>query len=489
MATSYVPVASDAAEPVDGRMAGSAAREFRTLKAYLGGLVGTVNSLNTRVTTLEGGGGGGGIGLPFVSAEAYGVVADGTDKSAELQLAINAAKSVNGICFLPPGRIGIATLGVQSGNVRLQGFGDTSLVGSFIYTNNDFPASADTLTPLTRTSPHFYSDGVSYESTGDFALQLTAQEQPNFLSTATIRNGKFYGAKGLKMTHMIGFTVMSCEFNNVIGGTELNGCVNGTFIGNRWQNQAHYGVWIKSAGGFRNGGENMRFVNCEWDVCVYGMIAEKHMWLTVTNCLFDYCDLPVYLSGSHRSKFTQSYFGASNAAQARFAAVPGYSATGIYGVGIYVRPDATGNFVSGVHCTDCEFIVYINNSTNPIVYVDGYIDAGHPNSVEDVKFLNNLLFVAPNVTSFNAPMLMEITNVKDAQIIGNTFQCYNQGTTLANAYRLNSVLYGLGHSNNFYLSRVSGNIVGSSWEKNLAAVYISASDPGAVGAGSIWAQP
>lgn len=52
----YVPIASQDTEPTDSRMAGTAAREFRTLKAYLGGLVITVNGLNTRVAALEGGG-------------------------------------------------------------------------------------------------------------------------------------------------------------------------------------------------------------------------------------------------------------------------------------------------------------------------------------------------------------------------------------------------------------------------------------------------
>lgn len=70
--------------------------------------------------------------MPFISAAAYGVVSDGTDiESAQLRLAIDAAKALNGVVYLPPGRIGIGTLGVQSGNVRLQGFGDTCLVGSF----------------------------------------------------------------------------------------------------------------------------------------------------------------------------------------------------------------------------------------------------------------------------------------------------------------------------------------------------------------------
>lgn len=63
----YTPIATDSSRPVGTDPAGSAAAEFRALKAALNGYTGVTNLLNTfvlslgdRVTALEAGGGGGG---------------------------------------------------------------------------------------------------------------------------------------------------------------------------------------------------------------------------------------------------------------------------------------------------------------------------------------------------------------------------------------------------------------------------------------------
>ena len=65
----YTPIATDASRPVGTDPAGSAAAEFRALKAALNGYTSVTNLLNTfvlslgdRVTALEAGGGGGGGG-------------------------------------------------------------------------------------------------------------------------------------------------------------------------------------------------------------------------------------------------------------------------------------------------------------------------------------------------------------------------------------------------------------------------------------------
>ncbi len=71
----YTPIATDASRPVGTDPAGSAAAEFRALKAALNGYTGVTNLLNTfvlslgdRVTALEAGGGGGGGGGDVTTA-------------------------------------------------------------------------------------------------------------------------------------------------------------------------------------------------------------------------------------------------------------------------------------------------------------------------------------------------------------------------------------------------------------------------------------
>jgi hypothetical protein len=89
---SYTPIATDASRPVGTDPAGSAAAEFRGLKAALNGYASVTNTLNSfvlslgdRVTALEAGGGGGGGGDVTTAANMGGTSLVGPKVGTTLQ--------------------------------------------------------------------------------------------------------------------------------------------------------------------------------------------------------------------------------------------------------------------------------------------------------------------------------------------------------------------------------------------------------------------
>lgn len=448
---------------------------------------GNVSSAGTDVTlTLN--------AATYLNVKDFGATGDGTtNDSTAIQSAITAAKAANKSVFFPDGSYVISSLGTQSGRLFLVGTGNSTLKGTFTYYDATFPLSADTNTPIATTSPYFSSSQMNFQSTtADYALKLSTVEQGGFLSTFGLSHCRFFGNKGLLAQHMIGFELNTCEFNNVVTGARVEGCVNGLWVNCRFQNLAQSGVWITSnaVNYARKGGENMRFVNCEWAVCTYGIVADQHMWLTLDSCLLDYCGIPLFLSGSNWAKAVNTYFGASNHAASRFSAVSGYVAPVITGVAVYGRPGTAtglpaGSIVSGFTAHNCEFINYITGSVQPIVYLDGYFNGSYPRSIDETGFYDCLFYAT---TTHSATTLLEISNVAIARVIGNRFRSANVSSTLTNAYRMNVVTDAVGHSNSFLNCFQSAGTVTSAYERPVGAV-VSATDPGAIGAGVIWVTP
>lgn len=422
----------------------------------------------------------------------FGATGDGTtDDSTAIQNCIVAAKAAGKGVYFPDGNYSIPTLGTQSGRIFLHGNGRATLKGTFFYHDETFPVAADTLTPLTPTSPFFSAVGLNFQSTtSDFALRITTIEQPSFLSVFALTGCRFYGNKGLLARYAVGFELTHCEFNNVVSGARFESCTNGILVSCRFQNQAESGVWILSATGssFRKGGENIKFVLCEWAVCTYGMIVDQHMWLAMESCLMDYCALPLALSGSNWAKASQSYFGAANTPVTRFSSVPGFLATGISGVAVYGRPggDPLGSRVTGFTAHNCEFIKYDTGTNTPIVSIDGYYSGTYPQSAEEVSFFDCLFYA---VQAHSATTLLYVRAARGVRVIGNRFRSFNLSSTLTNAYITQDCSLLANHSNDFWNCRQSSAMVGSTYEKLLAGVYVQSGDPGAVGAGAIWVQP
>jgi hypothetical protein len=427
-----------------------------------------------------------------LSVADFGAKGDGvTDDSAAIQACITAAKAAGRSVLFPDGAYVIATLGTQSGRLLLHGQGNATIKGTLTY-EQTFPASADTDTPLTPAAPYFHANGLNFQAVGAsaYGLVLLSPEQPGFTSSFDLRDCRFYGDKGLYARYQTGFSLRECEFNNRVAGARFESCANGSLLLCRFQNQAESGVRIVAADGnaYRSGGENIKFSMCEWAVCTHGMLVDQHDGLSMDNCLMDDCAIPLSLAGSDHAKASNSRFGASQAPVARFASVPGYLAPAVSGVAVYGRPGGTpvGQRAVGFSAHNCEFVNSGAGSSQPIVYVDGYVDATYQLSGERVSFFD-CLFLAS--VAHASQRLLEIRAARVATVIGCVFGSYNLSSSLADAYRLYQCTHPIGHSNDFQSCVQSGVQVGSSSEKMLASVYVQATDPGFIGAGNIWVQP
>ncbi len=453
-------------------------------------------SLNFINTTVGASGGAITVQAPsgvYLNVKDYGAIGDGvTNDSAAIQTAITAAKAANRAIFFPDGTYSIPTLGTQNGRIFLIGTGNSIIKGTFTYYETSFPISADTNTPLTPTADYFSAQNLCFQSTNtDFALKLTSNVQPHFVSTFNVAHCKFYGNKGLLIQHMIGFEVSNCEFNNVVSGTRIEGSTNGLFLNCRWQNQAESGVWITNNVDFpeRVGGENMKFVLCEWAVCTFGIVADQHTWLVIDSCLLDYCGAPLFLSGSKYAKASNTYFGASNIPVTRFSSVPGFISPGPGGIAVYGRPGGSpvGSRTVGFTAHNCEFINYNAGSTSPIITIDGFVNSTFPNSAEyigfyDCHFWHPVTHNAQTMVYFNAASII--------RMVGNRFVSYNNSTTLVDAWRAPNCTSYQGFANDFLQCQQSFVSVGSTYEKQLGNVVISGSDPGAtIGAYGTWIVP
>lgn len=427
----------------------------------------------------------------YLNVKKYGAVGDGvTNDSTAIQSAITAAQAANKSLFFPDGVYVISSLGTQSGRLMLIGTGNSTLKGTLTYHEPSFPTSADTSSPLTPTSDFFSARGINFQSTtSDYALKLSTVQQSSFLSTFDLINCKFFGHSGVLCQHMIGFQLVNCEFNNSVNGIRLEGCNNGVFTVCRWQNMAGVGVYITKHATETNraGGENMKFVGCEWAVCTYGIIADEHMWLTIDSCLLDYCDVPLFLSGSNWSKAINTYFGAASVASSRFSAVSGYVAPNISGCAVYGRPSGYPVGVRGTGFTahNCEFVNYISGATQPLVYIDGYVNGTYPLSAQDMGFYDCLFLQG---VSHGSQRLLEVSNASSARVIGNRFESYNKSTSLLDAYRTNAVMDWINHSNCFRNCTQSGVMVRSAYEQG-AGTIVSSSEPGSPYPNLIWVQP
>lgn len=453
----------------------------------------TASSLNFVNTTIGASGTNITVTAPspiYVNVKDFGAVGDGvTNDSTAIQSAITAAKAAKKSVFFPDGVYVISSLGAQSGRVFLIGTGNSVIKGTFVYYDATFPLSADTNTPLTPSAPFFSAQNMSFESaTTDYGLKLGTVQQGGFLSTFSLIDCRFYGNKGVLAQHMIGFELTNCEFNNKVTGMRVEGCVNGLFTACRWQNQAESGIYITNhaTDTARAGGENMRFVNCEWAVCTYGVIANEHMWLTMDSCLLDYCDVPLFLSGANWAKAVNTYFGAATVASGRFSGVTGYLAPNITGCAVYGRPGGSpvGNRVTGFTAHNCEFIAYAGGN-QPLVYIDGYVNGTYPQSAEEVGFYDCLFYAT---SAHSRPNLLEISSSKIARVIGNRFRSYNLSTSMTNAYRTNAVSDWQNHSNSFWNCTQSSVQISSAYEQGAGAV-VSATEPSSPYPNMIWVTP
>ena len=216
------------------------------------------------------------------------------------------------------------------------------------------------------------------------------------------------------------------------------------------------------------------------------MVADNHMWLSMSDCLMDYCAVPLFLSGSNWAKATNSYFGASNHAVSRFSGVSGYVAPVTSGVAVYGRPGGytPGSAVVGFTAYNCEFISYVGTG-NPIVAVDGYLDGSYPQSADEIQLHGCLVYATQSHT---ATTMVYVNAARGVRIVSNRFRSSNLSTSLTSAYILSNCSDPVGYGNDFWNCRQSGAMVSATLERPIGS-FVQSTDPGAVGAGVIWVAP
>lgn len=375
------------------------------------------------------------------SIKDFGAVGDGTtDDSAAFNAAISAAKG-NFTLLFPAGKYLVNNPQTLSGRLFLEGYGDATLIGAFNYSDT-FPASADNPSGVTNATPFFSANGLIFrnDSKTTYGLTVSAQAGSSFLDCMEMSLCKFFGYYGWIAKNLISVNVTNCWFYNLYKGMELQGCANINVIGCWFRNSRKIGasVTYNPDDNRRKGGENIRFTNCEFAVCSKGIYAFRHVWLNISNCLFDYNILPVELHGSYYAKISNSYLGASY--QGSLTGGEGFENPATKGCALYghaADADAMGSAsYCGVTVENCELVNYLSGTNIPIAYMEGSL-ASSPGSklVERASFIGNK-FLATQ--SHSATSLLAISSASESFVSGNNFISPDLSTTLTQPYVINS---------------------------------------------------
>lgn len=376
--------------------------------------------------------------MDVISIMDFGAVGDGvTDDSAAFNAAWSACVASGKSLDIGSYKIKCGSPSTMSGRVFLVGSGRGELIGKFTYSDT-FPVSADTATPPDESSPFFSAYGVNFRnnSTTDYALTVVAQGGFSFLDCMEISECKFYGYYGLRTDNLISVTLDKCWFYSLYIGFDGRGCTNGNVMGCWFRNARKKAVYLTFNPNYTNriGGENFRFTNCEFAVCTMGIHAGRHVWLNVSNCLFDYCTLPIYGEGSYYAKVMGSYLGAAN--QGSLSGQPGYEAPPTLGCAMYFKgAPADSNFPSASYCgvtaINNEFVNYLSGTTNPIVIIDGYLSASVSQLTRHTAFMGNKFLM---LQSHSATTMLSISYAEESTVVGNNFISPNLSSTLLAPY-------------------------------------------------------
>lgn len=301
---------------------------------------------------------------------------DGTDDSAAFDAAVAFCVAQSCSLWIPDGELTIPNASpITSGRLFLRGNGAGVIIGNVVYDNPTFPPSVDGPSLLDETAPFVSIRNLIFKSpNSSWALTVKAPVQGSFIDTMEMRDCKFYGQNGFRGQNLSSVSISNCWFYSSLIGIQAEGSTNWTVERCWFRSQAQRGFNVipYAADPARNGGENIKFIGCEFAGCAVGVWLEKALWTVFDNCLFDYCGLPLFLFGTSYVKLSQSYLGC--VILGSVAGIPGYQAPPVDGVALYARPyDAGGGnvFPSGFTATNCEFANYKSGSTLPIIIADG----------------------------------------------------------------------------------------------------------------------
>lgn len=338
-----------------------------------------------------------------------------------------------------PGRYNVAGSAVTTGRLALQGGNTAQLTGNVKYLCTTFPPVADTLVMPTIDAPYFSAYNLAFKAVaGDYALQVQAQLGTSFIDTVTMEGCNFYGALGFRGSNLIGGDMALCTFYNTNIGIDQEGCTNWTYNQVRFRQAAQFGFIAQpTATGERKGGENHKFVNCEWAVCATGARLIRSQWASFETCLFDYCGLPVWATGSLYQKYGKTYFGAS--LQGSLQQTPGYAAPPTVGTAFYSEPWTSGGLVEPFSWTaiDCEYTNYSPDVNQPLINSSGF-SAVNPSARYSQKVeMFGCKLLATGTHSANS--LMSIVSCTDLTMVGVVFDSFNRSTSMVAPFTLSDV--------------------------------------------------
>ncbi|MCX4155003.1 MULTISPECIES: right-handed parallel beta-helix repeat-containing protein [Paraburkholderia] len=361
----------------------------------------------------------------------------GTDDSAAFNAAVAATQlTADPVLIIDAGNFYVPGASSLTGRLFLKGNCDGMLVGALVYSDLAFPTSADTVTPLTNTAPFFRVDGVNFSThgvvTSATALTVAAQVTTSFIDTFELFNCRFYGWNGLLAQSLTSANLDNCWFYTNLTGVIASGCVNWNVSNCRFRQQVQYGFAINpyAPNPVRNGGENIRFSNCEFVVCATGVLLQQCLWARFTNCLFDYCVMPLNVDGSKYVKLINTYLGVSN--QASVTGNANYQAPPVLGCALYVHGHAGTSYVTAsVDAMNCEFISYIGGA-QPMVTCEGS-NGSFPgvNGIDWLSFINCLFYAS---AAHSMPELLYVDMSTVLKMYSNIFQSLNLSSTLVGPY-------------------------------------------------------
>jgi hypothetical protein len=385
--------------------------------------------------------------------EMFGAVGDGvTDDSVAVSRAHIYTQSIGAaLNFLSKTYVigGLAPL--TSGRMYWFGTGTTLIKGNIVYNNPSMPRSADITNnvPYDPGNPFVFIQGINFQSpNSSYALNISQQYIVAFTDLFQLRNCKFYGQNGLISINGGTITIDGCYFYNTLTGMRLEACTNWSVSNSYWRNAAQYGVVITDNAGSpaRRGGENIRFTNCEFDCCSVGVWLNRCMWTVFDGCLFDYCGTPLYCTGATYIKALATYFGAF--LLPNLSVTPGYIASPVTGVAVYLRPYINGTTyeTSAITLTNCELSMYQPGSTNPLFLADGFIPADPGNRYCERVCIHQTKFTL--ATTHAMVTMCSVSYTQGVQITNNFFISPNLSTTLTNPYIINNSIASTSYGNN-----------------------------------------
>ena len=296
-----------------------------------------------------------------------------------------------------------------SGNIQLIGDGDAIIIG-FNYTDLSFPnTNVESIFDIDQA--FFSAKNIKFKGeSNNYGLTIHVQSQGSVLRTFDISDCVFYGTYGLRCINCITGNISSCDFIKNIIGILFESSTNMTICECNWYSPI-IGIKIGTSGddtAGRHGGESIMLTACQMIDGVTGIFAQRHNYLELTNCMFDYFNCCIWLDASRFARIINTYLGyheGNKSAALGYIAPPQYGALWGY--------SSVSGIPFSVECINSEFVGYGDTTHIPVVLNGTGLTTG-----EDLDFVACRFSV---ISSSRANTLLYITKCSDVYLNGNRF--------------------------------------------------------------------